>query len=273
MNRKLVVLAMVVVASGCMHSEAVSDLPSNSNPNPTSSSSGGLQVSTFDISDDALGPGQSGIITVELANNHPQDIQLDDLSLYNTGVLEIEKMGCTPSEFAEPREDYTPRMECTWRVNVPESAVENFDSKTIPIKLNLEYDSQLSNTREPVKTHFLPLEEITSTNQVAASFSNGEVQMNIETERPIPFAGRTVSITARNAGNGRVASNFTFEYFPEGVFDGCDPEYEPVVDQEVEFSCSIVPQSEAEQTRNLIVSTSYKYVKSPTLDIRVVDTP
>lgn len=269
MDRKFLLLAIVVAASGCIHSNAVSDLPSNSNP---SSSSEGLQITTFDISDDSLGPGQTGIITVEIANNHPQDVQIDDLSLYNTGVLEVEEMGCTPSEFAEPREDYTPKMECTWRANVPESAVENFDSKTIPIKLNLKYGSQISNSETPVKAHFLPLSEISSTNEVSASFSNGEVQLNIETERPIPFEGRTVTVNAQNVGNGRVASNFTFEYFPERVFDGCGTEHEPVVDQQVEFSCNILPQTETQQTRNLIASTSYKYVKSPTLDIRVVDT-
>lgn len=272
MNRKiLLMLAMAITASGCIQSEATSNLPSNSNP--ASSSSGGLEVTTFDLSDDSLGPGQSGIITAEIVNNHAQDIQLDDLSIYNTGVLEINDMSCTPSELREPREGYTPRMQCEWRVNVPESAVENFDSKTVPIKLNLEYGSQLSNSGSPVRANFLPSEDITRTEDLQTSFSNNEVQMEINTERPMPLDGRNLGITVQNSGNGRVASNFTFEYFPEEVFNECDSEYEPVVDQEVEFSCNIAPQTETQQTRNLIVSTSYKYIKSPTLDIRVVDTP
>lgn len=267
MDRKLVFLALVVVASGCTQSGF--DLPSGPD---TSSSESGLQITTFDISDAAIGPGQTGIITLELANHHEQDIKIENISLYNTGLLQTEKSGCTPSEMRPVREDYTPRMECTWTVNVPEDAVEDFDSKTIPVKLNLEYGAELSNSDQPVKTHFYPLDEISRTNTVQSSFSNSETRLKIETERPIPFEGRTITITASNAGSGRVASNFSFEYFPEEVFDGCPDEKEPVVEQKVTFTCDINPQSETQQTRNLIVSTSYKYVKAPTLDVEVVET-
>lgn len=262
------VIALVVVVSGCAHSGLDQSLPSD-----TSSSSGsGLEIATFDVSDTAIGPGQTGIITVELVNYHEEEIDLEEVSIYNTGVLEVEKTGCNPSQLRPAREDYIPRMQCTWTVEVPEDAVENFDSKTIPVKLNLRYGSQLSNSKQPVKTHFYPLDEISRTNQVEKTFSNNEVALTIATERPIPFEGRTVTITARNAGNGRVDSNFEFEYFPEEVFEGCESEKEPVVDQQVEFTCDIAPQSKTQQTRNLIVSTSYKYVKSPTLDIEVVST-
>jgi hypothetical protein len=241
-------------------------------PSDTQTSSGqGLVVETFDISDSEIGPGQTGIITLNLVNHHSQSIDVQDISIYNTAELEVSKSGCTPSEFGEPREDFTQRMECSWRVNVPEEAVESFDSKTIPVKLNLEYDSQVSNSQNPVKIDFYPLDEISSTNDVEHSFSNGEVQIGIETESPIPFEGRTVTVKAQNAGPGRVDSNYTFEYFPEEVYSECNTEYEPIVDQEARFTCRIDPQTEQQQTRNLIISTSYKYVKAPTLDIEVVD--
>lgn len=268
MDRKIVLMAVIVAASGC----AQTDIPGNTNTAPSGNSGQGLQVSTFDVSDDTVSPGQNAIVTVELANYHTQDISVNDISIYNTGFLNVERSGCSPSELRPARDDYTPRMECTWRISVPEGGIEGFESRTIPIKLNLVYDSQLSNSQSPVKAHFSPIEEIETTDTVQASFSNSEVSMNIEMERPIPYEGRTVTVTAANAGNGRVDSNFVFSYFPEEVFQNCgDPEKEPVVGQEVQFTCDIVPQSEVKQTRNLIFSTSYKYVKSPTLDIEVVD--
>lgn len=268
MDNRLVMLAIVVAASGCLHT-GLNDI---SNTNSPTSSSSGLQVAKFDVSDGAIGPGQTGIIYLELVNNHREEIDIKDISIYNTGVLNVEKSGCNPSEIGPAREDYVPRMECNWRVKVPEDAVDRFDSKMIPVKLNLEYESQVSNSQSPIKTHFYPIEEISSTRPLKSTFSNSEVGVTVETERPIPYEGRTVTFTAQNAGNGRVASNFTFEYFPEEIFDGCKKEHKPIIDQKVEFTCMIQPQREVQQTRNLVISTSYKYVKEPTLDIEVVDT-
>jgi hypothetical protein len=268
-DKKFIALGLVVVASGCMHTSSQITPPAQG----PGSSGQGLQISTFDISDKALSPGQQGLITLSLENYQDQSIQIDDISLYNTGVLEVEKQGCTPSssEIDGAREDYIPTVECSWRITAPEEEFENFDSKTIPVKLNLAYNSYISNSKQPVKIHFKPLDEIEQTNNVEESFSNGEVQMDISTESPVQFEGAPVTITVRGAGNGRVDSNYTFEYFPEDVFASCPSEKEPLVEQEAEFSCSIDPQTENSQTRNLVISTSYKYVKAPTLDVEVVN--
>lgn len=266
MDKGIIALAVVVLTSGCMHSGA--GVPTTS----TSSTGSGLQVATFDVSDDSLGPGQTGIISLELVNHHRKEIDPEDISLYNTGILVVEKNSCSPETLTAARPDFKPRMKCSWTVEVPEGAVGGFESKTVPVKLNLEYQSSLSNSKQPVKVHFRPIEEIDRTNPLKRSFSNSETQITVETERPIPFEGRTVSITASNAGNGRVASDYEFEYFPEEVFQECPSSKEPIVEQRVEFTCRIDPANDIEQTRNLIISTSYKYIKAPTLDIRVVDT-
>jgi hypothetical protein len=264
-DNRLIVLILVVAASGCVHSSA---------PIDTGQSSGsGLQVQEFDVSDQSLSPGQPAIITLKLRNHHDQRIPIDDISLYNTGVLETESQGCTPSssEIEQSREDFIPTVECSWRVSAPEEDIEGFDSKTIPVKLNLAYRSELSNSDQPVKIHFKPLNEIERTNEVQETFSNTEVEMVIQTESPVSFQGRTVDVTVRNSGNGRVDSNYSFSYFPEQIFSNCPESKEPLTGQEAHFVCEIDPQTENSQTRNLVVSTSYKYIKAPTLDVEVVN--
>jgi hypothetical protein len=261
----MLALAIIVAASGCIHTSG--------SFNTSSSSGQGLQIATFDISDKTLGGGQQGMINVELNNYHKQEIQIEDISLYNTGVLETERQGCTPSssEIERAREDYIPTVECTWTVTAPEKSVEGFDSKTIPVKLNLAYNSRFSNSEKPVKVHFKPLEEIDQTNDVEESFTNGEVEMDVSTESPVQFEGTPITVKVRNAGKGRVDSNYTFEYFPEEVLSSCPGEKKPLVENEAEFTCEIDPQTENSQTRNIVISTSYKYVKAPTLDVEVVN--
>lgn len=260
------VLILVVAASGCMHTSSIG-------PSPASSSGSGLQIQTFDISDQSLTPGQPARITLELRNYHDQGVPIDDISLYNTGILNAEFQSCNPSssEIEQAREDYIPTVECSWRVTVPEENIEGFDSKTIPVKLNLAYQSELSNSGQPVKIHFQPLSEIEQTNEVTESFSNSEIQMDIETESPVQFEGSPVAVTVRNSGNGRVDSNYTFSYFPEQVFSSCPSEKKPLIESEASFTCEIEPRAENSQTRNLVFSTSYKYVKAPTLDVEVVN--
>jgi len=241
---------------------------------PQSGPSGsGLQVETLDISDSTVNSGQTALITLELKNYHRQEIAIDDISLYNTGILETEKQGCNPppSRLETARKDYIPEMRCRWTVQVPEKEIENFNSKTVPVKLNLAYQSQLSNSDNPIKVHFQPLEDIEQKNEVRETYSNKEVSLQIETGSPIQFEGSTVTITANNAGNGRVDSDYSFDYSPSTVFPDCPQQKEPLIEQEVQFACSIDPQTDSSLTRNLIVSTSYKYVKEPTLDVEVVN--
>lgn len=271
MDKKLLAVAFAVIASGCVHT----GLPTDSalDTNTQSSESKGLEISKFDVSDDAIGPGQTGLIILELRNHHRQEIDIQDISLYNTGILEAEKLGCSPSksELETAREDYIPGMKCRWRVEAPEEQVSGFESKRIPVKLNLEYESQLSNSESPIKVHFKPLSEITKTSEFTEKFSNDEVSMEINSQSPVPFEGRTMTVRVQNAGNGRVSSDFSFDYFPEEVFPNCKENHEPIVEQQVEFTCDIEPQGDTSSTRNIIVSTSYKYVKAPTLDVEVVN--
>ncbi|PSG98697.1 MAG: hypothetical protein BRC29_01055 [Nanohaloarchaea archaeon SW_7_43_1] len=266
MDNKIMILAAVVTVSGCTHMTGPLTPPSG----PSGS---GLQVETLDISDGTVSSGQTALITLELKNYHRQEINIDDISLYNTGILETEKQGCNPppARLETARKDYIPEMRCRWTLQVPEEEVENFNSKMVPVKLNLAYRSQLSNSEEPIKLHFQPLEDIEQKNELTKTFSNEEVRLQIKTESPIQLEGSTATITANNAGNGRVDSDYSFEYSPSTVFPDCPQQKEPLINQEVEFACSIDPQTDSSLTRNLIVSTSYKYVKEPTIDVEVVN--
>lgn len=263
MDKEILTLISVVLASGCLHSSVPA-------PDPATPAGSGLEVKTFDLSDSSISPGQRALITLELKNFHDQEIPIEDISLYNTGSLEVERQGCTPSdsEIEGSRDSFIPTVECTWTVTAPEI---NQDSRTIPVKLNLAYRSELSNSDQPVKIHFKPLDQIERTNDIVETFSNGEVQMEIETESPVQFEGTPVTFTVSNSGPGRVDSDYRFEYFPSGVLSSCPENKEPLVESEASFSCEIEPQTENAQTRNMVVSTSYKYIKSPTLDIEVVN--
>lgn len=264
----MLLLATVVVASGCIHNS------STFQPPQSDSQGQGLQVERFDISDQELNPGQQGLINLELKSYHSQDIQIDDISIYNTGILEVvESKECSPSdsEIQGMREDYVSTVECRWTVEVDEEDVENFESRTVPVKLNLAYNSSLSNSDNPVKIHFQSLDQIDQTNEVQETFSNSEVEMDIETDSPVQFSGSPVTVTVRNSGVGRIDSDYGFEYTPESVLESCPSSKEPLVESEASFTCDIEPQSETDQTRNLVFSTSYKYVKAPTLDVEVVN--
>ncbi|MFB6209628.1 MAG: hypothetical protein ABEJ56_05855 [Candidatus Nanohaloarchaea archaeon] len=269
MDEKLLILAIAVTASGCIHS-SVEDPASIKKPGTGSSSaSGDLKVETFRVSDSTLSPGQNGIITVNLKNYHKSPVSIKQISLYNTGVLEVEKLGCSPEQIKQATEGFRPGMECRWRVSMPSREQGAFESRTIPVKLNLVYTAELSNSGSPIKVHVKPLEEIDRVSEVRKSFSNGEVKMKVETESHVPVQGtRTVEITASNVGPGRVDGGYTFDYTPSTLLSDCPAEPEPVVQQKVTFSCDLKGDSEA--TRNLVFSTSYKYVKAPTLDIEVV---
>lgn len=263
MEGKLLAVALVVMASGCAHTTGTGGLDTG-----TSSGSGnGLEIKSFGITDQTLNPGQSAIVRARLKNHHTGPVEIEDISLYNTGFLEASKKGCSPSSIQPARKDFAPEMECSWNVEAPED-LKGFESKSITIQMNLRYQSSLTNEQEPMKVLFRPLEDIKQRNPVEKSYSNGEVSARISYEEPVPQQGGMMSFSFKPAGNGRVDSDYTVSYRPSELFSDCPTEVETIEAEKASFSCDITADSAA--TRNLVFSTSYKYVKSPSLDIEVV---
>lgn len=255
----LILVALVVVASGCVDQ----DIGNNSG------SQQGLQITEYSADDTTLRPGQRTLITLKMANFHKSGAEINDLSLYQLGELEVvSSKSCTPSELEPAREGLAPEMECTWTVKAPED-IEGFKSKSYPVKLNLNYSAKLSNTGKPFKVEFEDVEDISSSSEKTVTYSNGEVSVKLTADNPSPVSGSPLQVEAQGQGKGEVVSNFNFEYTPEKLFNDCPSEFERFGSEPVTFSCQI-SSDQAGVTRNLIISTSYKYVKPPTLDIEVV---
>lgn len=265
MENKLLLLALVVVVSGCSQVPGNSTTPTDNTPPPGK----GLEIVRFEAADTTLTPQQESVIILKLKNYHTKSVSIDDMSLYNTGLLETESMGCTPSTLKRSREGIFPEMECKWRVTAPSrDEIGAFESKPQSLNLHLEYSSSLTNNR-PLQLQFKPLEEINSTREKSLSFSNGEVRGTMSVESPATFSGRLVDFKVESVGPGRVISDYTFQYSPSELFHGCPSSDTPVVDDTVEFSCTV--KDDQAVVRNIQFSTYYKYVKEPTLDIQLVN--
>lgn len=261
----MIAVALTVAVAGC------SNAPDAQVPGGSSSGSGGLQIVKFAPADSSLNPGQETVIELKLKNSHKEEISIEDTSLFNTAFIEVKSgPDCSPSEIKPAREDIRPEMLCRWRVEAPsEEEMEKFDSKGVNIRLNLEYSSALS-TQKPMKVHFLPLEEIGNRKKMSRTYGNGEVSMTVKTENPVPSKqGGAIDFVIKPEGSGRVSSNYEMKYSPSSVFSDCPSNVEPVIEKRADFSCDI--SSGEDTVRNLIISTSYKYVQSPSLSIEVVN--
>lgn len=269
-TRIFLAVVAVAVASGC-----VSPIDNGISPGG-SSSSGGLQVVKFDSADHTLTPGQETRVSLRLKNAHPHGVDFSDISLYNTGFLEVEEKSvekrCSSTDLQPAREGFQPEMECSWTIKAPEEN-SGFESRSITFSANIEYESKVSNSKQPFKVTFKENSKIRKRQQLSHTFSNSEVKMRISTENPLPREGALLDISLSSTGSGRVASDYTVSYSPESVFPGCledKKKMERIEDDDTDFSCEIVPGTAGTSTRNLIISTSYKYVKSPSLGIEVV---
>jgi len=258
-NRYVLIVALAVAVSGC------ADPPGSGNTDGES-----LKIVEFDVSDSQMAPGQQARVTLELRNYNEGEIELNDVSLYNTAFLEVSGKTCSPETIRSAEEDFAPGMECSWTVTAPED-LSGFDSRSVSIQLNLDYSSELSNREQPIKVEFKDLEDIDSREEHSHSFSNGEVQVDVSYQNPVPNQGDIINFEVDSMGLGNVQSGYEMSYQPEKIFQECDNDIEPVVGDEASFSCEIPFGSASSATRNLVFSTSYKYVKSPSLDIEVVE--
>jgi len=274
-NKILVLVVTAILASGCTLPENSSNNNSNGDNGPDLAEDRGLQIESFRTSDETLRPSQPAKVNLRLKNYHTRDIDIEEISIYNEGLLTVENRECNPDpdSLGQASEGNYPEMECQWDIEAPpEEEYGSFDSKPASMNLRLRYDSSLTN-EDPFKLEFKELDEINNTEDISKTFSNSEVSMNIETEEPVPLdSGRTLIVKTEEIGQGRIVAdtNYDFEFTPSNLFEDCDREDAPVVGKELEFSCEVTGSNQ-EGTRNLIFSTDYKYVKEPVLNIKLVN--
>jgi hypothetical protein len=220
-------------------------------------------------------------MTLVLKNYHTEEIELEEVSVFNDGQLVIgnddtetqeDKLAdCRPEEIEIAQQGIAPEMECTWRIKAPsQEELGAFESKPLPVNVRIAYDSNIINS-DPMKLQFRSVSDIESTETISKTYSNGEVEVSMEVESPSSFSGKTMYFTAENTGPGNIDGGYNFTYNPETVFNDCienHAEKDPVVDSNVDFSCQV--QEDVESVRNLFTAVSYKYVKTPTVDIEVV---
>lgn len=271
------ILITALIASGCAMPTNTPE-EENTDDGPDLAEDRGLRIAEFRPTDDTLRPSQEAILNLRLKNYHTRDISIEEISIYNEGLLTVpsDSKECTPSpsELSSASAGTYPEIECQWNLEAPpKDAYGSFDSKPTSVNLRLVYESSLTN-QEPFKVEFKPLEEINSTNPISKTFSNSEVSMTVSTETPVPSSEkRVIDVKTKEIGKGRIVAdtNYSFSFIPERVFGSeCSEEDAPVVGKELEFSCNLNGEG-LTGTRNLIFSTSYKYVKEPVLNIKLVN--
>lgn len=273
MDSRVLVLILVVAASGCT-------LPGDT-PGETSSPSGqsSIEVVRFDVSDNTMRPGQEVAVEAEIQNNAERPVEIDQVSLYNLGFIEVSEdkdweERCTRQQLPASRQGVNPQMSCSWSIKASEGSLEGFRSKSVTFNMNLEYRSELTSGKNPLKIRFKPQDSIQNSHPVSKSYSNGEVQMILESENPSPNNGGFLDVKLNSIGKGRLLSEeYDMSYSPESLFgERCVEENDKAshFNGEATFSCELAPTGE-EVTRNLVVSTSYKYALSPSLDVEVVN--
>lgn len=273
MDRRILgLIAVVVAVSGC------TDITGG-----TTSSGSGVKVSEFSINDNTLYPDQEASLNLVI-ENYDADAEVTDLRIVNTGALKVSesdwKSKCSSGQLPDPINNRPGIMECSWTIQAPSSSeLGSFRSKSYAPQLMLRYNASFSNSGKPVKIHAKPGSEIQSPKKVSRSYSNGEVTTKVNFENPTPLELETpMEVVISSNRNHLVSDKYGFSVTPGSFFSSCngvEATNERVeVDVEVEpngkarFTCMLAPSSS--NTRNLIVSTSYKYQKAPSLSVEVV---
>ncbi|MFB6192804.1 MAG: hypothetical protein ABEK00_00980 [Candidatus Nanohaloarchaea archaeon] len=277
METKLVILlGLVVVASGCSNMPFDAQLPVDQSDTKNSGdqrvNGKGLEIIELNAADNTLRPGQSTVITVTLKNYHTEDVSILENTFINTGQLNVTDRSCSPSKIREAKKDLRPVMQCEWDLKAPKSMDIGTEDKLKSITYYLKYDSSLT-LASPLKLRFKEYDNVETTSTIKKSFSNGEVKGTLSVESPATLQGRQIDFTVKEVGSGRVASKYTFDFFPQTpkVFYGCpnDEAKEPIVGKKLEFSCTV--RTDSPTTRNLYFSTYYKYAKEESLNINIVN--
>lgn len=280
----LILLAVTVTVSGCSNLEGA--LPggnSDTTSEPTQLPGKGLMVNSFTISDETLSPGQTAEVTLEMQNYHREGVELGEVTLYETGRLTPEKQQCTPDEedLQAATTEINPVIECSWTVEAP--SIDGFSQRSTSFSANIPYNTSIENY-QPLEVEFRPLGDINSTSERSISFTNGEVDVQASVETPVAYGEqKAINFNLQRAGDGRVDENYSFAYEPKEIFDldddgnidgegaECPEQDEAILGGGLDFGCSISAEGSTPEVRNIFFTASYKYVKSPTLSITIVN--
>ena len=261
----MILLGIIVLTSGCM------DQLNNGNNNNQELPNRGLIIEDFSSTDTELRPEQQAVVRADFRNYH-EEIDVQNVQLQPGTRLQVESQGCNPDieDLEGAQNGIAPTMSCTWTVEAPEG-LDGFREVSESLQLRAEYRASMEN-QEPLPLEFTPASEIESTQIVSQSSSNGEVSLSLTADNPIAMnAGTGLEIVADNNGPGRLPEGFTFDFEPQSLFDDCENgrQEEGLQDDRVNFVCTL--SSSNQGVRNVFVSTDYKYIKSPVLDITIVD--
>ncbi len=261
----LIILGLLVLTSGCL--EEISGENNNVQELPNR----GLEIEEFTITDQELRTEQQAVVRADFKNYH-EDIDIQSIQLKPGTRLNVDRQGCSPDpeDLEAARNGIAPTMSCTWTVEAPKT-LNGFREVSESLQLRTEYEASMEN-QEPMQLEFSPVTEIESTSIVSQSSSNGEISLSLTADNPIAMdAGTGLEIVANNNGPGRLPEDFTFNFEPENLFDNCESgrTEEGLQDDRVNFVCTL--SSSNQGVRNVFVSTDYKYIKSPVLDITIVN--
>jgi hypothetical protein len=257
-NHKLVLLIIFgLIASGCAS-------------NSSSTSGKGLVVKDFSISDNTLMPDQEANIQVLIANYNKNPTEIETLEIFNEGALTVTDKSCSSEDIKPAREGLVPEMECSWSIKAPsKDYVKGFESKPAPIKLKLAYNTSFD-TKEPLKINYKELSDIENSGETSVTNGNGVIEINVKGQTPTDKSNpNPLEFKISNVGSGRLDKPYEISYDPSDLLSDCPNEEEPVLENTAKFTCT--PDTGSTGVKNMFLTTSYKYIKTKNLNIKVVN--
>lgn len=277
MYSRISALFFVVLVSGCVLIPGTGDTDRTGMDIPVEERS--VQIVDFSPTSQVLRPDQETVVQLRLRNMHISDeVGIDEMEVYNTHPLELEEFSmaedCSPSEL-RPAVGGTPfEMDCSFVLSAPSAEeMESFESRSANPRMRIVLDSQVSNSHEPFPVEFRPQQEIEDAGLVTRSYSNGEVQITVQTDQPVPSGIESrMNFDIINVGGGHLTEGYDFSVSPDDIFmEDCreELEFEDPIHDHAEFACSFENDVDRMLTENFVFATSYKYVLSPEVSIQV----
>lgn len=292
-NRLIVftILAGTVFVSGC--TEDIDDLAGDNTQSSGSDldsfdQNRGLEVSELSVLNDQITAIDGSATTVELTlqNYNQEPVEIEELSLENTAMLNVESRTCTPSniedrEVQEAVQDQIPEVFCEWRISAPsEDDFGRFEERSFNPNVYLEYKGKLSN-QESFSIDFQRQEDIREMSEERLTVNNGEIEMIKQlSQNPVPTSedssNRQLEYQVSNSGPGSLGEldngeEFRLSLEPQNLFYGdCssgEVEESITIGNSLDVSCPIGSSSEA--TRNIFTDVEYNYIKTPSFSILV----
>ena len=231
-----------------------------------------LLIKDLELQEDSLRPDQSTYLRLKVSNANIHDVKDFKAEVYNTGSLEVEKVGDCNFDLRN-RIDLgeLDTRECMWSVKAPgKDYLQNFDSKNIEMKLRISFRSKSSFYEEQPKIVFERSPEIT---EKSYETDAGDLKASLNFESPLPLFKKKVPLDINlKPGKGR-PSNVEIEY--QGAFDfsQCSRNVRINGSESRNIQCSIEPTGEIKirEERPILLRINYKYILSKSIDVEVTE--